>query len=279
MHVAITGARGRLGRVLVRRLASEGHRVVGLDRVEPTEEPPPGVRQVTGDTTSYDQLARAFAGCDAVVHLAAYTNPYVAPVHVVHNDNVSSSYNALIAAQEEGIGVLCQASSVNAIGCHFSQGPHYDYFPLDEAHPSHVDDAYGLSKYICEIQADAVARANPTMRIASLRLHALVPDRAAILERQQLRGDGDVKGLWGYTTIDDAASACAAALTAQYVGHEAFYVVARRTASELTSSELRHRFYPDVPLKSELRDHDGFYDLAKAERLLGWRPSDDAASQ
>jgi UDP-glucose 4-epimerase len=260
-------------------LASEGHRVVGFDRVEPTEPSPPHVREVTGDTTSYDQLARAFAGCDAVVHLAAYTNPYVAPVHVVHNDNVSSSYNALIAAQEAGIDVLCQASSVNAIGCHFSQAPHYDYFPIDEAHPTHVDDAYGLSKYICEIQADAVARANPTMRIASLRLHALVPDRAAILERQQRQSDGDVKGLWGYTTIDDAARACVAALTAQDRGHEAFYVVAQRTASELTSPALHQRFYPEVPLKAELSGHEGFYDLTKAERLLAWRPSDDTAAK
>ncbi len=117
------------------------------------------------------------------------------------------------------------------------------------------------------------------MRLASLRLHALVSDRAAILERQQRQSDGDVKGLWGFTTIDDAARACVAALAAQDRGHEAFSVIAQRTASDITSPALHQRFYPEVPLKAELSGHEGFYDLTKAERLLAWRPSDDTAAK
>lgn len=272
MRVAVTGARGLLGRAVVDLLVNEGHSVVALDRVKPTDVLPAAVHQVVADTTDYEQLHDALLDCAAAIHLAAYTNPYVAPVHAVHNDNVASSYNVLAAAQALGIGVVCQASSVNAIGCHFSEAPRYDYFPLDERHSTYAEDAYGLSKYICEVQGNAIARANPHMRIASLRLHALVADRDAVFARRSDRPDGDVKGLWGYTTVTDAARACLLSLAASYTGHEAFYIVARQTASALTSPELHQKYYPDVPLKAPLHGNDGFYDLSKAEQLLAWKP-------
>lgn len=70
MRILVTGSSGFIGRHLVRRLLEEGHRVVGLDRIE-DRQAPTGLIQLTGDITSARDCARALEGCDAVFHLAA----------------------------------------------------------------------------------------------------------------------------------------------------------------------------------------------------------------
>ena len=37
-----------------------------------------------------------------------------------------------------------------------------------------------------------------------------------------------------------------------------------------TSRELAKRFFPNVPIPSDLSDHRSFFTAAKAERVLGW---------
>ena len=270
MRIAVTGARGRLGSAVVGRAVAAGHRVLGLDLVGDEEDLSESLSYRRLDATSFEAVARAFEGCDAVVHLAAHTSPR-GRAFEVHNDNVIASYNALIAAAELGITRVCQASSINAIGAAFSRWPRYDYFPLDEAHPTYNEDPYSLSKWICEIQADSVARAFPEITIASMRLHALVPDYETRAQRLAGASPEQVaKDLWGFTTTDGAASACLAALTARYEGHEVFYIVARRTASVEPSQDLRKRYYPEVPVREELVGNRAFYDSSKAESMLGW---------
>jgi nucleoside-diphosphate-sugar epimerase len=68
MRAIITGANGFVGRVLVRRLVEQGHRVVAIDHVADTA---PDIDAIAGDIADPAILVRAFAqGCDAVVHLA-----------------------------------------------------------------------------------------------------------------------------------------------------------------------------------------------------------------
>ena len=155
MKIAVTGGRGRIGHAITEGRSRRGHSVVNIDRVPPGEAPSPkreplpvlgrGATYVTADVDDYDALVKAFAGCDAMVHMAAITRPFRLPDHVVHNNNVVGSYNALRAAVEHGIMKICQASSVNAIGLSFSRAAHFDYFPIDEKHPPHNEEPYGLS--------------------------------------------------------------------------------------------------------------------------------------
>jgi UDP-glucose 4-epimerase len=190
---------------------------------------------------------------------------------VVHNTNVVGSYNALSAAAKLGIRRVCQASSVNATGAAFSRRPRYDYFPLDEQHPTYNEDPYSLSKWICEQQADSFARRHETMAIASLRFHLVVSDRAAAARRRSEINEVLVKHLWGYTSLDAAARACLLGLTAPLEGHEALYIVAPDTMMDAPSLELKEHFFPDVPVRGNLDGRRGFFDCAKAERVLGWR--------
>ena len=231
------------------------------------------VEFVEAELIDYASFERAIEGCDALIHMAAIPSPRGFPDHVVHNNNVVSSYNALSAAARLGITRVCQASSINATGASYSRWPRYDYFPLDEQHPTYNEDAYSLSKWVCEQQADSFVRLYETMIIASLRFHGVVPDRAAATGRpntpdaQRARA----RGLWGYTLLDAAARACLASVTASFTGHEAFYIVAAETTMDEPSATLRERYFPEVPLRAELRGRQSFYSTTRAEQLLGWK--------
>jgi UDP-glucose 4-epimerase len=272
MRIAITGASGLVGRAVVELALSQGHSVVSIDRAQPTQGTAhANVTFIQADMADYPGVEQALRGCDALVHLAAIPSPRGHADHEVHNNNVVGSYNALCAAAQLGINRVCQASSVNATGAVYSRWPRYDYFPLDEQHPTYNEDPYSLSKWICEQQADAFARRYEAMTIASLRFHAVVPSRDAIVQRAAHFSDLLPKQLWGYTRLDATARSCLLSLTATFQGHEAFYIVAPDTMMETPSIELKRQFFPDVPVRGDLSDHRGFYNCAKAEHLLGWK--------
>jgi nucleoside-diphosphate-sugar epimerase len=276
MRIAVTGGTGRVGRAVIAEALAAGDQVVSLDRAEPDLAAlPAGVEYRRVDTTDHADLLAGIRGADALIHLAAFPSPRGHPDHVVHNNNVVSSYNALSAAVELGIRRVCQASSINATGAAYSRWPRYDYLPLDEGHPTYAEDPYSLSKWICEEQGDCFARLHSDLSIASMRFHGVVESRAVAIERLSA-GAALAKHLWGYTRADAAAHACLASLTAGFSGHEAFYVVAPLTMMPgRATAELVAEHYPDVPLRRSLRCEEGLYDCSKAERLLGWRHPED----
>jgi nucleoside-diphosphate-sugar epimerase len=278
LRLAVTGARGRLGGAFTATALDRGHDVVGIDISPPGMEKAAATGamvEVTADVTEFGEVAKAVDGCDGLVHLAAYAGPYGRPSHVVHNQNVVASYNALLAAAEAGIRRVCVASSVNAIGGVYSRRPRYDYFPLDEAHPTYTEDPYSLSKWICEVQAASVARRFDGMTVGSLRFHRLVADRGSATKTASADGGGASRDLWGYTTMVSAVDACLAVVQAGWVGHEVFYVVAPRTAVVTPTAELCRRYYPGVPLREDLAGNNSLYNCTKAAELLGWSDDDD----
>ena len=275
MKIAITGGSGGIGRAITDLGLSQGHQIVSIDRVTPSELRE-DVIYIQADASNYDALVAGFASCDAMIHMAAIPHPMNEPNHIVHNNNVVGSYNALRAAVENNIMRICQASSVNAIGQAYSRVPRYDYFPIDEEHPNYAEDPYSLSKWICEQQGDAFARRYGGISIASLRFHWVLPDRAyAAKQYTQVDWKPD-KHLWAYTRRDAAADACLLAVQTDLKGHEVFYIVAPDTASMTPSSELAAQHFPTVPIKGNPQGRWSFMTSAKAERLLGWHhPSDD----
>ena len=270
--IAVTGASGRIGRAIANEALRRGHRVVGIDRAEAAEPiAHPDYRFVTADIGDYDALVEAFAGCDDLVHMAAIPAPGRHPDHIIHNNNVVGSYNAMRAAVEVGIFRIVQASSVNAIGLSFSREPHFEYLPIDEDHPTSVEEPYSLSKWICEQQADSFARRYEAIRIASMRFHLVVDDRARAVEWYGEASAEKAKHLWAYTLTDAAARASIQALDAPFTGHEVFYITAPDSVMEIPSLELAAQFFPDLPIRGDLSGTRSFFSAAKAERMLGWR--------
>ena len=271
MRIGVTGGSGQIGRAVVELATSQGHTVTSIDTTPPAGSLPSGAQHVSADVTRWADLEQALRGCEALVHLAAIRSPVGRPDYVVHNTNVVASYNALSAAAHLGIARVCQASSVNATGAAFSRAPRYDYFPLDENHPTYNEDPYSLSKWICEQQADSFVRRFDHMVITSLRFHLIVATRADAEQRRGSLGDVFVRHLWGYTLLDAAARACLLSLTANFEGHHPLYIIAPDTIMDEPSLELKARYYPDVPVRGNLDGHAAFFDSSKAERLLGWR--------
>lgn len=274
-RVAVTGASGRVGGGVLDLLSAKGKSVVAIDSMPPAAAAGDGVIWVQADMGDYAAVVKAFDGCDGLVHLAAIPSPGRAQDALVHANNVVGSYNALRAAAELGITRICQASSVNAIGGAWSRRPHFDYFPLDEDHPSYTEDPYSLSKWICEQQADSVARRYSSVSIASFRFHMVVQGREqAVANYSKAPDDIPVKNLWGYTSLASAAGACWLALQGDRPGHQVFYIVAPEQVSGTSSAELAERYYPGVRQRRQLSRDESFFDSAKAGQVLGWRHQD-----
>lgn len=269
MRIAVTGGNGDMGRSLIPYLLEQGHTIVSIDRALPTTNIR-GAKFLIADTRDFGQFIASLRDCEALIHLAAIRTPLDHPDPVVYADNTVSSYNALSATSALGIKRVCLASSINAIGGAFSRSPRYDYFPVDEKHPTYAEEPYGLSKWVLEQQADAFARRFEWMTIASLRLHMLLDERRTALQRTATMGEAAIKHLWAYTLFSEASRAILLSLTADFTGHEVFYIVAPITAAEKPSLELARQQYPHVEIRGDFSGYASFFNCAKAERLLGW---------
>jgi UDP-glucose 4-epimerase len=280
MNVILTGSSGRLGRVTSRALIAAGHTVTGLDRKAADEAGPDGLTFVEDGLDNLATLKERFQGHDGLIHLAAIPSPRSDPPEVVFANNAVTTFNVLQAAADCGVDKICLASSINAIGGAFSRKPRYDYFPVDEEHPTYSEDAYSLSKWVNERTADMFARRHERLTISSLRFHGLHKrvERSdpGLSEFPAYFRPAVVNHLWAYTDIESAAQACVAALTAAFTGHEVFYIVAPRTVFNpaVLSADLAQSHYPNVPVRRPFDANAGLFDCAKAARLLGWTHRD-----
>ncbi|KAJ7158900.1 hypothetical protein C8R46DRAFT_1110712 [Mycena filopes] len=275
-RVAVTGSNGRVGRRVVLRALAHGYHVVGIDHSElvtaDDRELGSNFSFLQADLKDYNETLKALEGCEAVIHLAGVPNPTDYKVFT-HNTNVVLSWNVLRAAAELGITRVAQASSVNVVTLLYSQHAKHDSFPIDESDPCLPDEPYGLSKVISELQADTIVRRFPDMRVASLRLHYSVPNRAVAAQLDPVAAKND---LWGYVQEDSAAEAFMLAVTQPTEkwpsASEAFFIAAAETAFDGDTSELLKEHWPNVPIKDgkNMSGSAGFFDCTKAKDLLGW---------
>lgn len=267
----VTGGAGRIGRHVVTHLANEGHEVTSWDLTHlDTRERPDKIASFTGNILDSPSLNRLIARTDAIVHLAGLPSPLRFESDLLFRVNVMGTYNVLARAVDLGITRLCLASSINAIGSAYSKQPHYDYFPLDERHPSYVEDTYGLSKWLGEQMAEAAARRNPELSISSLRLHFAVEDRAEAITARTRQGEIVHKHLWGYVRYDAISRGVSLAIGLGIPGHQVYNLVAPDTVEDIPTRLLIEKWYPNVLMKRPLNGRAGLFDTTKAEQMLGW---------
>ena len=135
MDVAITGGDGLIAGILRAGLS---------DRFEPR-----WLTRSDADITDLAALERAFAGAEAVVHLAA-TAKLAASWEEVLPTNVIGAYHAFEAARRAGVRRVVFASSNHATGMYqwdhdrFADATHPAEVPTDA--PVRPDSLYGASK-------------------------------------------------------------------------------------------------------------------------------------
>jgi putative NADH-flavin reductase len=75
MRILVFGATGPLGRHVVDRALSAGHRVTAFVRAPGRLDPRPGLREAAGDVLDADAVAAAVPGQDAVISALGHSRP------------------------------------------------------------------------------------------------------------------------------------------------------------------------------------------------------------
>jgi nucleoside-diphosphate-sugar epimerase len=239
--VLVTGASGLLGSAVARALVARGEDVRTLQR-RPSGVP--GAQDVAGTLTDPDAVARAVAGVDGVVHLAARVS-LAGPPAEFDAVNVGGTSLLLDAAERAGVRRFVQVSSPSVAHA----GASLIGVGAGPADPAHARGDYARTKAAAELLAlDRDGRGG--MAVVAVRPHLVwgpgdtqlverVLDRAA-RGRLPLLDHG--AALIDTLYVDNAADGIVAALDRARDVHGRAYVLTNgepRTVADLLTGICR----------------------------------------
>lgn len=273
MKILITGAAGFLGRNVANHFLEEKFHVTTFDQTAHTID---GARPIVGDLLDADGVKEAVAGNDAVVHIGAIGDVYLAGENpgLAASVNVVGSANVADAAKASGAKVV-YASTWEVYGT-----PQTDV--IDENHACEPDHPYNITKLAGErilLAADhlrdvpVVALRLGTAYGPGLRPNSvfrLFIDKARKGEPITIQGDGSQ--FRQFTHADDIARAFALACRSDLRG-EVFNIVAPDPISIKELAETVISLIPTEVTFGEARPGDvppAHVSAAKAKRDLGW---------
>jgi UDP-glucose 4-epimerase len=273
MNIIVTGGSGLVGKHVVNFL-SQRHKVSVLDIKEPNSPHP----FYWVDIMNLPALKKAFShGFDAVVHMAGIPHPLDHPAEKVFTVNVVGTFNVLEAAAHSGIRKLVLASSESVLGFAFMTSPICpDYVPIDEEHPLHPQDPYGLSKLIGEKICRSYSLRYGIKTVCLRAPWIWVPEEKETEMYRRLIQDYPKwsKNLWAYIHAEDYASAVQNALEREELtSHEIFFVAADDNWTGKGSRDLLREFYPEVHrIASDFGGQQSLISSKKAKTRLGFTP-------
>ena len=283
-RIAITGAGGFIGRNLVRRLLSDGHRVVAIGRSQSSLAAVASDAEQFVTDYSIDSVTEGLSGCEAVVHLAGRRSVRGEDMELMADFGYAGLNlldGILRASLTLGIGKIVQASSIAV----YSPKNRQPYSESEAAAPA---SNYGMAKLFCEQYAEWWSLRHGAS-VVSLRFAAvygagekLTPALMSISDRA-FNGRPITVSDGGLHTIDelyvsDAVEAVCCALESTVSG--VFNVGAGRAATVREIAETANEVFANAGgLKIEPAMEGRTANLAncmsiqKAQTVLGWTPN------
>ena len=277
MKIIVTGGAGLLGSHVVREMA-EHARITTLDIKEPEAKSQGGQDHINLSITNYEEIKKALAGHDAVIHLAAIPNPREADAKTTFNNNVEGAWTVLQAAEDAGIKRVVVASSDSVFGLSYNP-PDWppQFLPVDETHPTRPTEVYSLSKKITETISESFA-ARGKMEVLAIRpCHIVFPRGYGQLEA---RGqDLENYHFWAWVDPKDVAQAFRLAVhTSDYNGFDVYTVAAEEGLNTKPTLELAAARWKNMPVIRRPEIYDScntasILDISKIKDRLGFVPT------
>ncbi|WMT85927.1 NAD(P)-dependent oxidoreductase [Pelagibacterium sp. 26DY04] len=270
MRIVVTGGSGRVGKFVVAELAAAGHEVTSLDLALAPERVG-GVRYMVGNVSHPQDVygTLAYARPEAVVHMAAWSDPGIVPDARTYADNVAGHFNVLDASNALGVGRVILASSAQVYGfaAHDPQ-----FAPVTEDHPLRPQNSYALSKIAGEDAADYFARRGLnvlTFRIMGVRAPQ---DLDAEIERALDDPQRDRFLLWTRTDARDIAIGCRQALEIETVESGIYNLSGAENLHGCETRDLFERFSPATDLLRLPGGTASGFCSGKARKAFGYEP-------
>ncbi|MGE0447839.1 MAG: SDR family oxidoreductase [Vicinamibacterales bacterium] len=286
----VTGGAGFIGSHLAEELVRRGHRVRVVDNLATGKRQNlahvNGIEFLEGDLANLDVARRACEGMDYVLHQAAIPSvPRSVQDPVTSNRaNIDASLNVLVSARDAGVKRVVYAGSSSAYG-------NTPTLPKVETMPTAPLSPYALQKLVAEQYCRMFTQlygletvtiryfnvfgprqdpSSPYSGVISLFISALCEGR-----RPTIYGDGEHTRDFTYVAnvVDGVLRACEAkgasgevinvATGGRISLNQLFAAVKEATGATVDP------IYAD-PRPGDVKDSQA--DIAKAERLLGYRP-------
>lgn len=275
-RIVVTGCKGDVGEYAYDYARSQGDDVLGVDIVGRGNTG----NYLSADMTDLGQAYDVLHGADAVIHLAAISDPYAFTAARTFNANVTSAYNVLEAAARLGIKRVVMASSIQVHHPAFPRHPiEYLYLPFDEDHPQDAHDEYGMSKRVGEAIAESFAQ-HWRMTVVSLRITWSVrpewmqefPHHVPDTLPTPAAGQRWLPTPF-YVDARDCARACYLAATAVLPlgAHIPLIINAPDSILDMPTAEVARRFFPHAVLRPGMAEYGSIASCARAEQVLGFR--------
>lgn len=284
-RAVVTGGAGFIGSHVAEQLLRAGVEVVVIDnfvtgrRSNLENLPTKKLQVIEADLADTPDLATAFAGADAIFHLAALADivPSIEHPGIYHHANVEGTVAALLAAQAAAVPRFVYAASSSCYGL-ASEFPTPETAVIDTRYP------YALTKWIGEEYTLHWARVFGIGAVA-LRLFNVYGPRSrtngtygavfGVFLAQKLAGKpytvvGNGTQVRDFVFVTDVADAFIRAAESDVVG-EAINIASGHPQSvnrlvELLGGDVVH--IPKRPAEPDRTEAD----ISKARRLLEWAP-------
>jgi UDP-glucose 4-epimerase len=296
MKALVTGGGGFIGSNLVRALLARGDDVRVLDNFSTGSRAnlaglEHDVHLVEGDLRSYERVHAAVRGVEVVFHQGALPSVprSVQDPLTTTAVNIEGTLNVLLAARDEGVRRIVNASSSSVYG-------NTGALPRVETQAPDPISPYAVAKLAAERFCTSFSRVYG-MEIVSLRYFNVFGPRqdptsqyAAVLPRfiravaagEQVTIYGDGEQSRDFTFVDNVVGANLLAADAQGVGGEILNIATGGSVTvnaladaigELLGKQVEKAYEP----AREADVRASWADVAEAKRLLGFEPQIDFA--